>query len=202
MKDSITQKQILLALTNGDEHAFEDIYEQYFQSVYIFVLAYVKSPDLAQDICQEIFMKVWNKREQFAQVLSFKHYLFTLAKNHTLNQLRKISRSNASLQEVLRYYPIAEQTTGNNIQHKEYEKFIEEAYEKLSPTAKRVFTLCREQQMTYDQVAEEMGFSRDAVKKYMVQTMKTFRSLLSGPLDIQVCLFVCMTIDFIFFNKI
>ncbi|MGJ1420172.1 RNA polymerase sigma factor [Sphingobacterium spiritivorum] len=200
MKYPVPEKQILPALSNGDERAFEAIYEQYFQSVYLFVQGYVKSPDLAQDICQEIFMKVWDNRERFAKVLSFRHYLFTLAKNHTLNHLRSISRSNVSIQELLRYYPLEEQTTGNSIQEKEYEKFIQRAFENLSPTAKQVFDLCREKQMTYDQVAKEMGFSRDAVKKYMVQTMKTFRSLISGPLDIHFCIFLCFSIDYILFK--
>ncbi|TDS14678.1 RNA polymerase sigma factor [Sphingobacterium paludis] len=178
------EKHLLYAIAKGDERAFEALYDTYFRQIYHFVLGYVKSPNLADDIVQEIFVKVWEKRETLASVELFKPYLYVMAKNQTLNQLRSISRSKASQQELLQHYVFSERSTENMIQNKEYQAFINNAFQQLSPAAQKVFSLCREAQMSYEDVAKEMGFSRHAVKKYMMQAMKTFRQLLSGPIDV------------------
>ncbi len=183
------EKNLLCAIADGDEQAFELLYSRYFQSIYRFVIGYVKSPNLTEDIVQEIFVKVWEKREILPSVSLFQPYLYTMAKNQTLNQLRSISRSRASQQELLKHYVVAETSTEDLIQNKEYQAFIEKAFQQLSPVAQRVFSLCREEQMSYDEVAKEMGFSRHAVKKYMVQAMKKFRHILSGSMDIHYMVF-------------
>lgn len=178
------EKELLSAMADGDERAFEALYDTYFRHVYRFVLGYVKSPNLTDDIVQEVFVKVWEKRATLASVALFQPYLYAMAKNQTLNQLRSISRSKASQQELLQHYVFSDRNTEHTIQNKEYQAFIDKAYQQLSPAAQKVFSLCRESQMSYDEVAKEMGFSRHAVKKYMMQAMKTFRRMLSGPIDV------------------
>ncbi|MEH6305413.1 RNA polymerase sigma-70 factor [Olivibacter sp. CPCC 100613] len=176
-------------LASGSEKAFYMLYATYFKQIYSFVLDYVKSPDLAEDICQEIFLKIWHDRTGLREIKCFKAYLFTIARNHTLNMLRKASNSRTVLGEVLNYYPSNEKTTENEVQLKEYQRYLQETLAGLTPTARRIFKLCREEQKTYDQVARELGVSRNAIKKHMVQTMKTLKALIEGPLEVRWCVF-------------
>jgi RNA polymerase sigma-70 factor (ECF subfamily) len=185
---------LIKKLANGSEKAFYTLYGKYFKRVYSFVLAYVKSPDLTEDVCQEIFIKIWHNRASLVEIKSFKAYLFTITRNHTLNILRKASNSRITMVEVLSYYPTNEKTTENEVQLKEYQRYLHETLDGLSPTARRIFKLCREEQKTYDQVARELGISRNAIKKHMVQTMKTLKALIEGPLEVRWCIFFWMNI--------
>lgn len=183
---------LIKKLASGSEKAFYSLYGKYFKQIYSFVLDYVKSPDLTQDLCQEIFIKIWNDRANMLDVKYFKAYLFTIARNHTLNNLRKAANSRAAMQEVFSHYPVNEKTTENEVQMKEYQHHLQETLNSLTPTARRVFKLCREEQKTYDEVAKEMGVSRNAIKKHMVQTMKTLKALVEGPLEVHWC--ICLWI--------
>ncbi|MFC6099149.1 RNA polymerase sigma factor [Olivibacter domesticus] len=183
---------LIKKLAIGNEKAFYSLYSKYFKQIYSFVLDYVKSPDLAQDLCQEIFIKIWNDRTNMLEVRCFKAYLFTIARNHTLNNLRKVANSRAVIEEVFSHYPVNEKTTEDDLQMKEYQRYLQETLNSLTPTARRVFKLCREEQKTYDEVAKEMGVSRNAIKKHMVQTMKTLKALVEGPLEVHWC--VCFWI--------
>lgn len=189
------EKEILDSLVNGDESAFQLLYEFHFKTIYVFVLGYVKSPNLAEDICQEIFMKIWYKREQLAHVKVFQSYLYIVAKHHTLNQLRAINRSQVALQELLKNYPSQEDTTNLSVESKEYDQFIQEAFQKLSPISQQVFSMCRDESLSYDEVAKEMGFSRNAVKKHMVKAMKAFRVVITSSLDIHFQVLYCIGIE-------
>jgi len=179
---------LIKKLVVGSEKAFYSLYSKYFKQIYSFVFDYVKSPDLAQDLCQEIFIKIWNDRANMLEVKCFKAYLFTIARNHTLNNLRKAANSRAAMSKVFSHYPINEKTTENDVQMKEYQRHLQETLDSLTPTARRVFKLCREEQKTYDEVAREMGVSRNAIKKHMVQTMKTLKALVEGPLEVHWCI--------------
>lgn len=187
-------------LANNSERAFYSLYNKYFQQIYSFVLGYVKSPDLTEDICQEIFLKIWHDRTNLSKIKSFKAYLFTITRNYTLNILRKAANSRLVMNKVLSYYPTNEKTTENIVQLKEYEQHLQETLAGLSPTARRIFKLCREEQKTYDEAARELGISRNAVKKHMVQTLKTLKALIEGPLEVRWCiLFFILYTTYIYF---
>ncbi|GHE28549.1 RNA polymerase sigma factor [Sphingobacterium griseoflavum] len=181
------ERQMLMAVAEADEKAFTSLYNQYFATVYPFVLGYLKSPDMAEDVSQEIFVKVWQDRERLRDVRCFKAYVLVIAKNQTLNYLRKIFRTKALLAEVLHHYQRNVAADDHKVISKEYQDHLQRALRQLSPTSKLIFQRCREEKRSYDEVAEEMGISKHAIKKHMVRTMKTLRIMLER-LDVHLCL--------------
>jgi RNA polymerase sigma-70 factor (family 1) len=168
------EKTLLLnAVAAGDGVAFSRIYDYYKPGVRTYVLRLVKIPELADDLVQEIFIRLWETRKTLPEVKSFSAFLFTIARNHSLNSLKAISRSNQALPELIRHFQT--RRVDDETLEKEYLLFIQKALTSISPRSREVFRLCREQTMSYEQAAAELGISRNAVKKHMVAVMRNLR---------------------------
>jgi RNA polymerase sigma-70 factor (family 1) len=173
------EKTLLLHVAKGDEKAFEKLYTTHIDFIYRFILKFVKSPELAEDLTQETFIKIWESEVQLADVRSFKDYLFIAARNNAFNFLKRASRENIAKGEILRHYqqPVAEESL-DRLVSKNYMEFIQEVLDSLPAQTRQIFLLCREQNKSYDEVATLMGISRNTVKKHMVRSNKTFTNLL------------------------
>jgi RNA polymerase sigma-70 factor (ECF subfamily) len=170
------EAQVLQQLKTGDEYSFGLIFNHYHSSVLALALHLGHSPELAEDITQEIFLKIWENRERLPEIRSFKSYLFITARNHALNALKMAVRSEAGLAEIMRHFDQVRNTTEDELQSNEYLRFIQQKLDELPARSKEIFQLCREQSKSYDEVAAALGITRDAVKSRMVYAMKTLRS--------------------------
>jgi RNA polymerase sigma-70 factor (ECF subfamily) len=187
LKNIIPSEALLIAqLSDNDEVAFTTLYNQYFNAVNLFVLKFVKSPQLSEDITQEVFIKIWEGRDKLAEIKSFKAWLFTVARNHTLNILKKISNESAGMGEVLKNYKQQHNPVEDTIAEGEYMQQLNEILNSLPPKTREVFRLCREEQKSYDEVIQILGISRSAVKKHMVRSHKAFKENINGKLEISI----------------
>jgi RNA polymerase sigma-19 factor, ECF subfamily len=167
------EERLLLSVAAGDEQAFSQVYHHFHPSLYPYVLKFVKVPQLAEDIVQDIFLKIWEARQQLPHVKNFPGFLFSVARNHTLNILHSIARSNNALPAMIRYFQ--EQRSDDEVLSNDYRKFVENALKAISPRSREIFRKCREQAMTYEEVAVEMEISRNAVKKHMVRAIRILK---------------------------
>jgi len=186
-------EQVLLSeLSSGEEEAFDKIYDHYVHSIYSFVIKFVKSPELAEDLTQEIFIRIWENRSQLGKVKSFRAYLFVTARNHALNFLRKASNNNVVLTEIINSYVSPQ--GANEMISKEYEQWLHNVLESMSPQMRTVFKLCREQNKSYDEVADLLQITKNTVKKHMVRSMRVIKGRLDMDLGIPICLFLFITL--------
>lgn len=180
-------------MSEGDTSSFEQVYEKYHESLYQFTLKFVKSSDLADDLTQEVFIHVWELREQITKVENFRAYLFTMCRNHVLNFLNKAAKENAAKAEMLRHYSIDERSADERLVAEDYRQFIKNVLDSLPVKTREIFKLCREESRSYDEVAALLGISRNAVKKHMVRSHKAFKDRLSDetglPLGVLLLLF-------------
>ena len=185
------EKALLLdAVVAGDGVSFSRIYDYYQPGVRAYVLRLVKIPELADDLVQEIFIKLWETRKTLPEVKCFSAFLFTIARNHSLNSLKAISRSNQALPELIRHFQT--RRVDDETLDKEYLRFIQKALTSISPRSREVFRLCREQTMTYEQAASELGISRNAVKKHMVAVMRSLKDAAGKELGLSMDLLVIL----------
>jgi RNA polymerase sigma-70 factor (family 1) len=186
LKNIIPSETLLTQLSNSDEAAFTALYNQYFNEVSLFILKFVKSTQLSEDIAQEVFIKIWEGRDKLTEIRSFKAWLFTIARNHTLNILKKIAHESAGMGEVLKNYkyqhnPIEDEIVGN-----EYMQQVNDILNSLPRQTREVFRLCREEAKSYEEVIAILGISRSAVKKHMVRSHKAFKNSLNEKLRILI----------------
>ena len=172
------EKELLQRVAEGNQASFGTIYEAYHNTLCQFVQKYVKAPDLASDLVQDVFAHIWVKRNELLTVDSFGAYLFTSVRNHTLNFLKKASRENTLKAAILHSYQPAVGNADYHLLAGEYRQFIQDILNTLPPQTRAVFKLCRDEGMSYDEAASHLGISRNAVKKHMVRSLKLFREKL------------------------
>ncbi|WP_438871731.1 RNA polymerase sigma factor [Pedobacter panaciterrae] len=117
---------------------------------------------------------------------SLKAYLHIVARNHTLNSLKKAFRSEVAMSEIVNSFVEERNSTEDELLNKEYYDYLQKALAVLSPRSREVFKLCREQGKSYEEVATALGISRNAVKNHMVASMKILRTSVERDLGISL----------------
>lgn len=180
------EQRLLLQAASGDEEAFTALYHQYQHIVERFVVKFVKSHPLAEDIVQEVFIKIWEKRSGLDTIHSFKAYILVIARNHTLNFLKRMAQEEATNKELIRQYAAFRHNPDEALLGKEYQQQLQSILQSLPVQTQKIYALCREQDKNYDEAAQQLGISRNAVKKHMVRANKVFKSSFKQLLHLSI----------------
>lgn len=184
----IDEKDLLGKLIEGEEGAFARFYDLYNREIFQFIVRYVSSEPMAEDLTQEVFMKIWESRGRLREVQSFKAYLFIVARNHTLNSLKAIFRSEVAMAGVIKGFIELRNSTEEDLLTREYLDFIGKVLNGLPERTREIFRLCREQGKSYEEVATALNISRNAVKNHMVYSMKVLRAAAKKDLGVSLAL--------------
>ncbi|SHJ43053.1 RNA polymerase sigma-70 factor, ECF subfamily [Tangfeifania diversioriginum] len=187
MKVTKSDKELLLLLQKDDRVAFYNIYERYSKRLYWFVLQYVKLDADAEEIVQEVFLKIWEKRKTIDVFSSFKSFLFTVAYNATISLLRKRVTENKYL-DHLQSIQKATQTTDSTdeLYFNELNDKLKSLLNELSPRQKEIYLLSREEGLTHEQISKKLNVSVNTVKKHMSNTVSFLKLHLNNGLFISV----------------
>jgi len=161
----LSERNELIKVSNGDEMAYSQLYYRYHQQLGKHVFRITNSLDLAEEIVQDVFLKIWLNREVLAGVQNFKAYLFVISKNHTLNCLRKLSLERQHMNNIEESYTSLLVDSGSD--SNDYYTILDEAINRLPPQQQKVYLLSRHERLRYTEVAERMNISRESVKKYL-----------------------------------
>lgn len=186
MKIELPESSLKERLAKGDEAAFTYIFNQYSSRIRQFVVKFVKSPQLTEDITQEIFIKMWEGRAMSTEIKSLEAWLFTLARNHTLNTLKQISKEPAGLCKLLENYRVVPNSIEDKIVEREYMARVDTILASLPERSREIFRLCREEELSYEEVMKALDISRSAVKKHMVRSHKIFREIFGKELLVPI----------------
>lgn len=179
------------ALVNGNEVAFRSIYDVYRNRIYSYTLRLTNSKVLAEDILQEIFIKVWLNKEKLAEVNNFNAWLYAIARNCIFDTLKKIAKEKY-LQELLEKESTRESEIADaGLLEMENARLFKLALEQLTPQQREVFNLSRFENLTQKEIAERMGLSLNTVKSHMVSALKVIRFFFKNQ-DIPVALIIFM----------
>jgi RNA polymerase sigma-70 factor, ECF subfamily len=185
MKVTKSNKELLLLLQKDDRVAFYNLYERYSKRLYFFVLQYVKFNADAEEIVQEVFIKIWEKRKTIDAYSSFESFLFTITYNATISLLRKRITENkylAHLQSIQQVNEITEST--DNLYFNELNDKLESLLNELSPRQKEIFLLSREEGLTHKQISKKLHISVNTVKKHISNTISFLKSHLDNRLAV------------------
>jgi len=192
---SLSDAELQQQLAQHDYQSFTTLYNRYALVVKRFLIKILKSEELAEDVCQEVFIKIWSNREQLLHIQSFKSYLFVVARNHALDYLRAAFRSDVAMKEIVQSFVAQRSTTEEALLEKEYVKFLNRILEALPERSRMIFSLCKEQGKSYDEAASILGVSRNAIKNHMVYTLKVLRYATEKELGIPLSiLLVCLSV--------
>jgi RNA polymerase sigma-70 factor (ECF subfamily) len=173
---TIVDEEMLTRLSEGDPAALQLLVEAYFPILCRFAEKFVPDSSLAKDIVQETFIKVWNNRPGFENIMSLKGYLFTLTRNGCLNLIRSRERQENKHMMAAAGHPLETSSVLTDIVRSEYIARIYQVVQTLSPKMQEVFYLSYEEGMTVRAIAEQLQMDVKAVKNYKYKTLVALRS--------------------------
>lgn len=170
------EPDLLKRIASGDEAAFGELLEFYRNRVYSHALAYVRRSTEAEDMVQDIFVRVWVYRERLADVKDFADYLFILSRNRLLSAMRRrVAEMGQELPEDILQEPDDPDVL---LLKQDLARQLHKAVELLPRQQQAVFTLSRFEHLSQDEIAEKLGISKRTVKFHMGEALKFLRKYL------------------------
>jgi len=176
LEEQTIDQKLAYQIKNGDMKAFDIIYKKYSARIYSFVLGIIKSKDDAEDIVQEVFIKLWDKRKTINEHLSFKSFLFTIAYNTTISLIRKkVKEKDFVIMVKSRQIPLNSNSDNLQLEFEELQEKLNKTIEKLPERQKQVYVLSRREELSYKEIAKKMGISVNTVENHMSKALKFIR---------------------------
>ncbi|MGI4021384.1 MAG: RNA polymerase sigma factor [Janthinobacterium lividum] len=172
---------------------FDHLFEQYKKRIYAYVLTIVKSEFTAEEITQEIFIKLWLCQDRLHEITNLEGFIFKIVRNQALNHLRKAAYDERLLKEIISFAA----PEHNNIEDKlitaDYQLLMQEALSQLSPQRRLVYELSRKKGMNHEEISVQLNLSKNTVKNHIVSALKQIRLYLNeNGISIAVLLFFLM----------
>jgi RNA polymerase sigma-70 factor (ECF subfamily) len=175
----ISDHDLLKLLKKGDEPAFRELYARHSKQVLAFAWHMTHSAIDAEDIVQETFLRLWTGREQLPEIIHVGNYIFTIARNKTLDHLRKVSLQQRLLDQVWANISDSSNDLELQLEARESRTLIQQALEQLSPQKQEIFQLSRQQGLSHEEIGQQLRLSKSRVKNLLVETLKHIRNYLS-----------------------
>lgn len=164
---------LVRSLSEGNILAFNTLFREYSSRLYRFANGYLRSEAESEEIVQEVFTVLWEKRADLKDELSLKSYLFTIAFNIIKKHFRSKSYLSGYLQsEFLSDFDVG---TTEKIDYNSLYKFIAELVEKLPDRRKLIFTKSRFEGLSIKEIAEELGISHKTVENQLTEALRFIR---------------------------
>ena len=172
---SNSNKELVDQIQNGDAKAFEQVFKENYAALCGYARKYVYEIELAEEIVQSLFLKLWEKRETIAISTSLKSYLFRSVHNNCINHIKheKIKSKHHEHVNYYRRYNTADHS--KFYREPDLEKRINDAIESLPKQRKRVFKMSRQEGLKYREIAEKMGISIKTVEVQMGKALQLMR---------------------------
>ncbi len=158
------EPNILLKMSKGNKAAFKQVFDTYYKSICLFIKKYINDADQSEDICQDIFIKIWEKKLHFKNSLALKAYLYQAAKNKAINALEHESVKKG-YQEKVKSDNKSDGFFYQNFIEQETNRLILETINKLPPRAKEILQLNLEGYKNQE-IADQLGISVNTVKNH------------------------------------
>lgn len=185
------EKALLEKLKAGDEVAFTQLYTMYSAQLFLNLLALVKDEHVAEEIVQDIFARIWQKRATLQIEQQFSAYVYRAAKNALIDFYRKLQRDKALYSKFASLASDQFSHIEESLQQKENAGLLQKALDMLPAQQRRVFQLCKLNGLTAKEAATELGISPYTVNEYLAKAKLTLRNFLAdNHLDLSVALII------------
>ena len=180
---------LLSRLQNGDEKAFTAIYERYNKMLYVLAYKYLKDTFLAEDIVQQVFLKLWESRSLFVGSVHLRNYLYTMTKNLVLNEIRDNVSDMEKNYAVIQNAPEFEDKLQSALEEKDLFQHFYKILAELPEQKRKVCLLKIRDNLSNQEVADKLHISVPTVKSHYSQAIKLLRDKMGRLLGI--LLLVC-----------
>ncbi|MGV8134924.1 MAG: RNA polymerase sigma factor [Mangrovibacterium sp.] len=163
---------ILKELKKGDHAAFERVFEHYSKQLYLFSFSYLKSKDTAEDIVQEVFLKIWNNRASIKTDTSFQSYLFTIALNAVRQHFNKLSGLNEIKHDILISFSNQKQEFDNRDDYQALLDRLDTLIGQMPEKRRVVFIKKKIEGKSMKEISEELDIAVKTVEFHISEAMR------------------------------
>lgn len=181
-----SDSKLLKLLQQDSQYGFTLIYNKYKNLIFSVALNLLKSSDLAEEIVQEVFLKLWINQKQLFDVKDLKNYIFIIARNLIFDSLKKTAKEAVLKQEATLATSIKEEKTDFRIREQQINEILSKITELLPPQQKLVFNLVKGKGLSHEKAAEQLQISPLTVKKHMSQALKFIRLHMNSHLTLVI----------------
>ena len=167
---------LVKALKEGNQLAFSIVYKTYAAQTFSLAFKYLLNKELAEDAVQNLFLKLWLKKEEIDETKPINRYLFTMLKNDLLNTLRDSKKNIYLLEDCLSMVLELEDDSQNENLKQEQMNIIQQALEQLSPQRRKVFEMKVSGKYSNQEIADKLNLSINTIKFQYSQSLKQIRS--------------------------
>lgn len=189
------EKDLLIRLMEGDQTAFDQLYRHHANRIYGKLLKFTKSAEVSEELLQDLFMKVWEKRDGINPALPFKSYLFRIAEHLISDYYRRAAKDRKLYDHLLQAGTSYERPIDEESEDQRYQQKLErlqEAIEQLPPKCKEVYTLIKIAGKSYQEVAAQLGISAATISNQMTKANQLIRAYLNHPTTAIFVLQLCL----------
>lgn len=179
MYRSLEDKVLLSFVQKGRTEAFRALYERYWENLYAHARAMTSCEDTAKDIVQELFVELWDKKENLDIQISLKAYLYRVIRNKVLNTYAQHKIHEKYRCSLAQYGEVGENRTDYLLRENLVKKRIDEEISALPGKMRQIFEMSRNENKTHKEIAEELNISDKTVKKQVSNALKILKSKLA-----------------------
>jgi RNA polymerase sigma-70 factor (ECF subfamily) len=169
-----TDEEILALIRVGDRAAFNALYDKYWKKIYRIAYSKVGSREVAEEIVEDFFIKLWLKRETLV-INNFFPYLFTSIKNRCLNYIEEKTTQDRHWQYYSQFIPVSEETTSKSVAFNNLMEAIHGGMDQMPEKSKKVFELHKMEGKSIKEIAAQLNLSEKAIEYHLTNSLKKLR---------------------------
>ncbi|MEO9209952.1 MAG: RNA polymerase sigma-70 factor [Ginsengibacter sp.] len=191
----IDEKNLLQQVSEGNEQAFRQLFDTYKNKIYFYILKITESEDVAEDVVQNIFLKLWINRANLIQIQNLNAYLYRMSHNYAINGLKRMARETLALAEINKQEAKSYNSADENVIHKDVQQLLNKAIEQLPTQQKLVFKMSWNEGLKQEEIAQRLNISILTVKKHKGEALRKIRENIHKSYGLY-CLIFYVTLSF------
>lgn len=178
----LIDKNILLLIAQENVDAFKLVYKALYQKVYSFAFYVTHQEEVAEDITQDVFVKIWNNRQELNSIDNFEAWLTVVVRNTAYNALKRMATEDLVLKKMLSKQKNPTEDFDEIMDSKELESLIQKAIQQLPPQQRRIFLLSRMQGLKHKEIAQKLNISVFTVKNHIKSALRFLKMYIQSTI--------------------
>lgn len=189
MGQKLNLNEIIAELAKGNESSLEALFDYYYPRLYSFSKSFFKVEHGIDDILQEVFVKIWQNRKNIKTPSTFNSFVFTIARNLLLNEIRR-NLNQQNLKDEVREIAVAKEfSLIKQVEYEDLKEKVDNIIEELPPRQKEIFILSRSEGLSHKEIAKKLGITPKTVEYHITLVLRKLRRRLKelGFLSVLYC---------------
>ena len=176
-------------LQSDQEERFKLLFDRFKKPVHDYIQTITGSHEVAEEITQEVFIRLWRKKESYHEIENIDYYIFRIARNESMRYFKKAAVETQLFRELQKRMTTENNNISEYINYKETEVLLNNAIASLSPKRQKVYQLSRRQGLRLEEIATEMKLSYNTVRNHLVEALRQIRQYYLKHLSITLLLY-------------